>query len=117
MKPIEGQDFMKNSGADMVETTSSSLWHDLLFGGKIPQPSADFFKTRFGVGEEEMKKILQIALSKGGDFSELFFEYRISNAVRMEEDIIKESSEDITPSMRRSLSHMRPLECTTHDTK
>jgi TldD protein len=43
-----------------------------------------------------MKKLLEIALSKGGDFSELFFEYRLSTSLTYEEDIVKSSSENIT---------------------
>lgn len=54
------------------------------------------FDERFSVSPEMMKKILKIALSKGGEFSELFFEYKISHSVRMEEDIVKDSSETIT---------------------
>jgi TldD protein len=93
---IDRRDFLKKSGTSMVIAASSSLWYDLLFGGKIPPPSSAFFTDRFGVTRDDMRKILEIALSKGGDFSELFFEYRISNSVQMEEDIIKESSEDIS---------------------
>ena len=96
MNRLDRRDFLKKSGTGMMVAASSSLWYDLLFGGKIPPPSSDFFTQRFGVDKADMKKILEIALSKGGTFSELFFEYRISNSVRMEEDIIKESSEDIS---------------------
>jgi len=93
---IDRRDFLKKSGVGLMAAATSSLWYDLLFGGKIPPPSASFFEERFGVTQEEMKKILEIALSKGGEFSELFFEYRIANSVRMEEDIVKESSENIS---------------------
>jgi TldD protein len=68
----------------------------MLAKGIAPPPSTTFFEERFGVSREDMKKILEIALSKGGEFSELFFEYRINNSVQMEEDIIKDSSENIT---------------------
>jgi TldD protein len=43
-----------------------------------------------------MQKVLAAALSKGGDFADLFFEYRLSNTVVMEDDIIRESGEDVT---------------------
>ncbi len=96
MTQIDRRDFLKKSGAGlMAVAATSNLWHDLLFAGKIPKPSSVFFEEHFGVSREDMRKILQIALSKGGDFSELFFEYRIVNSVRMEEDIVKESSEYI----------------------
>ncbi len=78
----------------MVVSTSA-LWSDLLFAGKLP-PASSFFEERFGIQKEDMQKILSIALSKGGQFSELFFEYRINNVIRMEEEIVKETGEHIT---------------------
>ena len=96
MTNMHRRDFLKKSGTGLMAVATSSLWYDLLFGGKIPPPSSSFFGERFGVTPEDMRKILEIALSKGGDFSELFFEYSITSQVRMEEDIIKESSESIS---------------------
>ena len=96
MTELDRRDFLKKGGIGLVAAASSGLWSDLLFAGKIPSPSSSFFGEKFGVTPEDMKKILEIAKSKGGDFSELFFEYRIANNVRMEEDIIKQSSESIS---------------------
>ena len=95
MTQCNRRDFIIRSGTGLVAAVASNFWSDLLFAGEFPPSSPKFFQDRFGIGLEEMKKILNVALSKGGDFSELFFEYRISNLVNMEEDIIKESSEDI----------------------
>jgi TldD protein len=96
MIDMNRRDFLRKSGAGLAAGIASTMWFDLLAHGKLPPPSAAFFEERFGVTPEDMKKILQIALSKGGEFSELFFEYRILNSVRMEEDIIKDSSENIS---------------------
>lgn len=60
-------------------------------GGKLPHEAGIF-----GFSKEEINKLLQIALSKGGDFSELFFEHRISNNLILEEDLIKNSSETLS---------------------
>jgi TldD protein len=95
MSGINRRDFLRKSGAGLAVGITSGLWSDLLAAGEVPVQSQTLFQDRFGVSREDMKKILEIALSKGGDFSELFFEYKISNSVRMEEDIIRESSEDI----------------------
>jgi TldD protein len=96
MLDIKRRDFLRTGGIGLAVTLASGFWFDLLARGSAPPPSATFFEDRFGVTQEQMKKILELALSKGGDFSELFFEYKISNSVRMEEDIIKDSSESIT---------------------
>jgi TldD protein len=52
--------------------------------------------NNFGLTKEEINKLLLIALSKGGDFSELYFEYIRNNSVMMEEGLIKSSSEYIS---------------------
>jgi TldD protein len=52
--------------------------------------------TNFGWTTEDINKLLLIAMSKGGDFSELYFEYIRNNSVTMEEGLIKNSSEYIS---------------------
>ena len=96
MTEIGRRDFLKVSALGTVAAASSPLWYDLLFSGNVPPASAALFEHNFGITKEDMGKILEIALSKGGDFSELFFEYRIANSIQMEDDIIKETSENIS---------------------
>lgn len=43
----------------------------------------------FHVSQEQIRKILEAALSKGADFADVFFEYRISSNLSFEEDIVK----------------------------
>jgi TldD protein len=38
--------------------------------------------------EEELKKLLEIALSRGGEFAEVYLEYTISNGISLDEDKI-----------------------------
>jgi len=90
------RNFLRKSSIGLAATLTSGLWFDMLAKGIISPPSPSLFEERFGVSREDMKKILDIALSKGGEFSELFFEYRVQNSVSMEEDIIKDSTENIT---------------------
>ena len=96
MDDISRRAFLRKGGVGLVATLTSGFWYDLLAKELVPLPVPTLFEERFGVSREDMKQILQTALSKGGDFSELFFEYKILNSVRMEEDIIKDSSESIT---------------------
>lgn len=55
-----------------------------------------FFLDKIGLSKEEMSKLLAIALERGGDFSEIFIEYRFNNSVTIEEDIVKSSSRSIS---------------------
>ena len=64
----------------------------LAMGAKLPEQAGEQI---FGLSTEEIRRLLEIALSKGGDFSELFFEYSVNNSVTMSADIIKSSSESI----------------------
>ena len=57
------------------------------------------FKNHFNISEEEFQKILNTALLQGGDFSEIFLEYKTFNFINMEEDIIKETAESISLGM------------------
>jgi len=61
---------------------------------RIPQPLV--FEDHFQLSPDVLHKILSLSLSKGGDFSEIFLEYKIHNLINMEEDIIKETAESIS---------------------
>ncbi|NOR15649.1 MAG: hypothetical protein GQ544_08095 [Candidatus Aminicenantes bacterium] len=60
---------------------------------KTPQSLA--FQDHFDLSPAVLKKILNVALSRGADFSEIFLEYKTFHFIKMEEDIIKETSESI----------------------
>ena len=47
------------------------------------------FQDHFGLHQNDTKNILDIALAHGGDFSEVFLEYKTHGFISMEEDIIK----------------------------
>jgi TldD protein len=54
------------------------------------------FEDRFGLERPDWRKILDAALSRGGDFADLYFEYRVFNLVNLEEDIVKETAEAVS---------------------
>ena len=93
---INRRTFLKHSALGAGAVLASPLWYDLLYAQQIPGPSPVVFEDHFGVTQQDMKKVLGVALSKGGEFSDLFFEYKIYNMIYMEDDIIKRSSESIT---------------------
>ncbi|MGA9753228.1 MAG: TldD/PmbA family protein [Acidobacteriota bacterium] len=95
MGEIRRREFMKIAGVGIGAMAASGLFHDRLLAGTIAPPAAALFEERFGVTRRDMQKVLAAALSKGGDFAELFFEYKLANSVLMEDDIVKESSEAV----------------------
>lgn len=54
------------------------------------------FEDKFLLSKDDLYKILNTALSRGGEFAEIFLEYKIYNSIDMEEDIIKETAESIS---------------------
>jgi TldD protein len=57
-----------------------------------PPPLID----RFGLDPADLGKVLDLALSSGGDFAEIYMERRNYDFVNMEEDIIKETAESVS---------------------
>jgi len=59
---------------------------------RAPLPYVDHFR----LDPADLRKVLGLALSSGGDFAEIFMEYRTYDFVNMEEDIIKETAESVS---------------------
>lgn len=58
--------------------------------------AVDLFLTRFNITLDEISRLLSTALSRGGDYADLYFEYRINNSVSLEEQIVKSASKSIS---------------------
>ncbi|HLG16007.1 MAG TPA: metalloprotease TldD [Blastocatellia bacterium] len=54
-----------------------------------------FFFDRYGWTVGDIDKLLGIALERGGDFADLYFEYRVSTNVSMEEQIVKAAAKSV----------------------
>lgn len=54
------------------------------------------FEDHFEMGRPQWRKILDAALSRGGDFADLYFEHRVFQLINIEEDIIKETAEAVS---------------------
>jgi TldD protein len=50
----------------------------------------------FGLSPAELRAVLEVALSSGGEFAEIYLEYRTYDFINMEEDIIKETAEAVS---------------------
>ena len=64
--------------------------------GTPEQMAKVLFEGQMGVTDSHMRKVLQAALSRGGDYADLYFEYAYRTSVVMEESIIKNSSISIS---------------------
>ena len=63
----------------------------------LEQPNAkEFFRAQFGVAEKDLEHYLGLALSRGGDYADLYFEYRTTSSVHLEESIVKTATRGIS---------------------
>ncbi len=60
-----------------------------------PPPAKGYFLKEFGIDEAMCSRLLGKALSKGGDFADLYFEYTVSNAVGLEDGKVNQSTGSI----------------------
>ncbi len=56
----------------------------------------EFFRSRFNLTLEDLDRLLAEALGKGGDYADLYFEYRRSNSVGLEEQIVKSATQSVS---------------------
>ena len=60
-------------------------------------PLADsFFARKFGLSHQDLQNYLNEALSRGGDYADLYFEYVATSSVALEESIVKSATQGVT---------------------
>lgn len=96
MSDIKRRDFLKKCGIGAGAVMTSNLWLSPVLSGCAEQQPEQMSENYFGFTKEDLQKLLLAGLSKGAEFSELYFEHRKLNSVTMAEDIIKSSSESIS---------------------
>ena len=55
-----------------------------------------FFFDRYGLAQADVERYLAAALSAGGDFADLYFEYQTSTSVSLDESMVKSASQGIS---------------------
>src|SRR5215210_7124353 len=53
------------------------------------------FFEKYGVTTGDLETYLSEALSRGGDYADLYFEYRINHSIVLEEQIIKSATKGV----------------------
>ena len=59
-------------------------------------PERKFFEERFGVTDQDLEKYLAEALSAGGEYADLYFEYRASSSISLDESLIKSATAGVS---------------------
>jgi TldD protein len=94
MKIITRRTFLKTTGKAAVAAAAVPGlpwgWYNL---ARAEQPA--YFEAEFGITDNLCQKVLAAALSKGGDFADLYFEHTIRNWVLLEDGIVNRAYSDV----------------------
>ncbi|HKV41227.1 MAG TPA: metalloprotease TldD [Blastocatellia bacterium] len=55
-----------------------------------------FFLDRYGLTASDIDRLLGVALARGGDYADLYFEYRINHGISLEERIVKSVTKSVS---------------------
>src|SRR5437660_2183039 len=58
--------------------------------------SASFFANRFDITEHDLESYLDEALSRGGDYADLYFEYLATSSISMDDSIVKSATQGVS---------------------
>ncbi|MFN7998875.1 MAG: metalloprotease TldD [Bryobacteraceae bacterium] len=58
--------------------------------------SESFFPKRFGITQQDLENYLGEALSQGGTYADLYFEYLSTSSIAMDEGIVKSASQGVS---------------------
>jgi len=88
MEDMSRRSFLRRSAAGAA---AGSLLLDGVWLSHSRAESQDYFAAEFGITDALCRKVLVQALSKGGDFADLFFEHTISNYVVLEDGKVNQA--------------------------
>ena len=55
-----------------------------------------FFEEKYGITDADLEKYLTEALSAGGDYADLYFEYQASTSMSLDESLVKGVSQGVS---------------------
>ena len=89
---MERRDFLKTGGVVLAGVTL--LPH--LIGSCDSHPTdVSQMLAHFGVSEGDLKKVITVALERGGDYADLFFEHTFRNALSLQDGAVNQASSNI----------------------
>src|SRR5213078_1141690 len=60
------------------------------------QFSESVFASRFGITRQDLEAYLSEALSQGGDYADLYFEYLLTSSIAIDESMVKSASQGVS---------------------
>ena len=93
MEPLSRRKFITQSAA----ATGAAFLSPYLVSCSQMQPhmKAEYFLKEFGIDNVICRKLLGMALARGGDFADLFFEHTLTNTLILEDGKVNKSYGEI----------------------
>src|SRR6266550_1241609 len=60
------------------------------------QFSESVFASRFGITRQDLEAYLSEALSQGGDYADLYFEYLLTSSIAIDESMVKSAAQGVS---------------------
>ncbi len=98
MKPISRRDFLLRSGLATAASFVPSLSLRGLFSMRSTTEPA-YFEQEFGVTERVWRRVLTEALSRGGDYADLYFEHTVSTTIVLEDGKVSRAFSQVSLGM------------------
>jgi len=87
---VKRREFLKTGTVLTAGAVTAPWWWQACQSRVTAKGSVQNMEELFAVSKADMRRLLGHALSNGGDAADLFFEYRVSSSMKMEEEIIKD---------------------------
>jgi len=93
---ITRRSFMGTSARGIIIPTLVGVGVNNLACGPSPEEgTVTDYMNHFGVDEKTIQEVVSSALSKGGDYCDVFFQHTISNNLSLEDDIVNKAYSNI----------------------
>ena len=96
---MKRREFIKTGSAVTAGITTIPLWLSQCNSKNMSKGVNLITPEVFTVAKEDLQKLINLAMANGADHADLFFEYSVSSSLRMEEDIVKDVSRNISLGM------------------
>lgn len=91
---MKRRDFLKTGSMALI---GSTVFPQFMHGtnAKNPMKEMNDMLNHFGVSESDLKKVITVALEKGGEYADLYFEHTFSNYLGLQDGKVNRASSGI----------------------
>ena len=96
MVDMSRRDFVKITGTGLALATLPGFIRSGFASDSPGNNPYNFYFQRFGIDEDTVQKVMAEALHYGGDYCDLFFENKLSNSIRLQDNIVNSASTNVS---------------------